>query len=246
MLQTRYGLAATLGKDKSVLEVACGSGNGLGCVASKASRVVGGDSTENLLRIARQHYGQRIPLVLLDAQHLPFRSERFDLVILYEALYYLPEPELFLHECHRVLTGNGTVLICSVNREWADFNPSPFSQQYLSARELKRLLEREGFHAEIFGAFPVQKKTLRDGVVSLVKRIAVWLHLIPKTMKGKEWLKRIFLGNLTPIPAEIGEGMAPLSSLVPLPSGAATSGYKVIYAIGHANQGGGEPLRDHA
>jgi hypothetical protein len=158
----------------------------------------------------------------------------------------LSKPELFIHECRRILTKNGTLLICTVNREWPEFNPSPFSQQYFSAGELKRLLERGGFHAELFGAFPVQTKSLADAVVSLVKRMAISLCLIPKTMKGKEWLKRIFLGNLTPIPAEFGEGMAPLGSLVPLPSGQIVSGYKVIYAIGHANQGGGEPLGNHA
>src|SRR5438128_953104 len=119
MLLARYTLAAERAVNKDVLEVACGSGMGLGYLATRARRVVGGDYTFPLLRAAQRHYSGRIPLVRHDAAVLPFAAASFDVVILYEAVYYLSRPEEFVKEAQRVLRPYGTVIICSVNCEWA-------------------------------------------------------------------------------------------------------------------------------
>jgi len=36
---------------------------------------------------------------------------------------------------------------------------------------------------------------LKEEAMAIIKRIAVAFHLIPKTMKGKKFLKRIFFGK---------------------------------------------------
>lgn len=232
MLYTRYRTAAAFCDGKDVLEVACGSGQGLGYVAAKAGRVIGGDYTEGLLRKAHRHYSGRVSLVQLDAHVLPFRGQSFDVVVLYEAIYYLAQPDQFLNECRRVLRDEGIVLICTVNKEWSDFNPSPFSMRYFAARELGELLAGRGFSVELYGAFPVSGGSAKDRVVSLLKRAAVVLHLIPKTMKGKEVLKRLFFGRLMLIPPEVTDGMAELCPLVPINGDSVISDYKVLYAVG--------------
>lgn len=232
MLLTRYRVAAGFCEGKEVLEVACGSGQGLGYLAGRARRVIGGDVTAELLRIGRRHYGDRMPLLRLDAHALPFRVGSFDLVILFEAIYYLAQPERFLKECRRVLRNGGIIVISTPNREWPDFNPSPFSSKYFSAQELDGLLRRQGFSAELFGAFPAERGTPRDRVVSMIRRTAVSLNLIPKTMKGKERLKRIFLGKLTPLPSEVNEGMSRHCPLTPVPTHSPISDFKVLYAVG--------------
>jgi 2-polyprenyl-3-methyl-5-hydroxy-6-metoxy-1,4-benzoquinol methylase len=53
----RYHFASNFCEGKEVLEVACGAGQGLGYLALKAKRVVGGDCTEELVRLAKDHYG---------------------------------------------------------------------------------------------------------------------------------------------------------------------------------------------
>ncbi|MBM4030067.1 MAG: class I SAM-dependent methyltransferase, partial [Planctomycetes bacterium] len=181
MMYTRYRLAAEYCENKDVLKVACGSGQGLGYLATKVGRVVGGDCTEKLLRVASRHYHGRMPLVRLDAQMLPFKDQSFDVVILYEAIYYLVRPDQFLAESRRVLRDQGTILISTVNKEWSDFNPSPLSARYFSAQELGELLKSQGFNAELYGAFPVCGESIKDRTLSLLKRAAVQLHLIPKT-----------------------------------------------------------------
>lgn len=232
MMCTRYWLAGEVCRGLDVLEVGCGAGQGLGCLASKARLVVGGDYTERLLDLAQSHFRGSMKLVRFDAHELPFQARKFDRVLLYEAIYYLVRPERFLEECRRVLRPGGMVLICTANREWPDFNPSPFSTRYLSATELTDLFRRSGFRAELFGGFPVSRETVRDRTISLAKRTAAKLHLIPETMKGKEILKRIFLGKLIKMPREVPyEGNASAAFREAISDKTPASKFKVLYAV---------------
>ena len=232
MMCTRYVFAARFSERRDVLEVACGAGQGLGVLGGHARRVVGADYTAALLDMARGHYAGRVPLARIDAQLLPFAGGSFDVVVMYEALYYLANPRAFIAEARRVLRPGGRLIVCTVNREWGDFNPSPFSTSYHSATELRALLEHGGFQTAMFAAFPVQQASLRDRVVSIVKRTAVTLGLVPKTMRGKRLLKRLFFGQLVVFPPELREDMAPYHAPVPLTGVGQVSGYKVLYAVG--------------
>jgi SAM-dependent methyltransferase len=230
MLWTRYRYAAQFCGGRTVLEVGCGAGQGLGVLAHASARVVGGDYTERLLSFARAHYGSRVPLVRLDAHRLPFAAGSFDVILLYEAIYYLREPRDFLAECRRVLRPGGSLLICLANRRVTDFNPSPYSVRYYSADELAALLSGSGYRAEILGAFPAVPATARDRVISLIKRAAVALHLVPRTMKGKALLKRLFFGNLAAAPAELVDGVGEYHAPVPLAQPSDHSLYRVLFA----------------
>ncbi len=124
------------------------------------------------------------------------------------------------------------MLICTVNKEWQDFNPSPLSRRCFSAKELAEVLEKHGFEVNIFGAFPVPRETIKDRFISMLKRGAISLDLVPKSMKGKETLKRLFFGRLSPIPSKVTGGMADQCPLVRLTAYSVASNYKVLYAIG--------------
>lgn len=62
-------------------------------------------------------------------------------------------------------------------------------------------------------------------------KIAVALHLIPKTMKGKELLKKIFYGKLIPLKEEIEEGVCEYKPPERISSDTPNVEYKVIYAV---------------
>jgi ubiquinone/menaquinone biosynthesis C-methylase UbiE len=228
---TRYRFASEVCEGKDVLEVACGPGLGLGYLAQKAKKVVGGDYTENLLKVAKEHYKERIDVLRLDAHTLPFQEDTFDVVILYEAIYYLENPEEFIDECRRVLRENGTLLICTVNKDWSDFNPSPFSTKYFSAQELFALLKQYNFDVELFGDCPVSADSAMDKIISIIKRTAVALHLMPKTMKMKEIFKRFFFGKLLTLKEEIEDGVVEYSPPVLITSDSPNLQYKVLYAV---------------
>lgn len=74
---------------------------------------------------------------------------------------------------------------------------------------------------------------LKGKMVSLIKKAAIKLHLMPKTMKGKEKLKRIFMGKLKPLPPEITDGLAEYIPPTPIPHDVPNADYKVLFAVGH-------------
>ena len=235
-MYTRYRFASEFCKDREVLEVACGSGQGLGYLVNGAKRIVGGDIDKKLLEIAGRHYKGRdkIQIELIDAQRLPFEHNSFDMVVLYEAIYYLESPEKFISEAYRVLRKDGVLLICTANKDWPGFNPSPYSYTYFSAPELFSLLKNKGFlNIKLYADCPADNDTAKGKIISFIKRTAVALHFIPKTMKGKEFLKRIFFGSLVPLPPEIYEGMSRYSAPVTIPWDCPNHGYKVLYAVGY-------------
>lgn len=233
ILYTRYNLARRHAANRHVLEVACGAGVGLGLIASSAKSVTGGDIDLKNCETARQTYQGRtnIKIQKLDAEALPFTGGSFGLVILFEAIYYLPSPGAFVSEAARVLDGDGVLLISSVNPRWGGFNPSPFSTRYYSAAELANLLQVRGFETEMYAAFGAGEGGAVSTLIRALKVAAVKLHLIPKTMKGKELLKRIFFGHLTRIPRELTPDLAELEPLIPIDKISDLSQYKMIYAV---------------
>lgn len=231
-LYHRYHTASRYAGGRRVLEVACGAGLGLGYLARDAALTVGGDYTENLLYLARSHYRERVPLVRLDAHHLPFRQEAFDLVVILEAIYYLKDAAGFLAEVRRVLADGGRLLISLVNQDWSEFGASPFSIRYYSVPELRDLLRLTDFtNLEFYGAFPAQAASGSRKMVSLIRRLAVTLNLLPKSLEGRARFKRFFYGRLLPLPREVEDGMCGLYPLEPLPAGTRNFNQKIIYCV---------------
>lgn len=219
---SRYMFASEFTRGKDVLEVACGTGVGLGLMS--AQRVIAGDITFDFVKRVGSNAAQ------LDAQFLPFGSSRFDIVILFEAIYYLPDARRFVREAYRVLRPGGVILVASSNREWIDFNPSPHSTRYYSCSELAELLSAERFHVESFVGFPAA----RGGLKGMVKRTAVKMKLMPKTMKGKELFKRIFVGKLKPF--ELRVGSADYQKPERIDPNQTPGKFRVLYALGRKSR----------
>ena len=228
-LAHRYLWAATFCAGKDVLEVACGSGQGLGLLAARAATLKAGDISEELLRQARSHYGGRIPLEQIDALQLPYEDHSLDVAILFEALYYLTPAERFVEECRRVLRKGGTVLIATANKDLFDFSPSLYSNRYYGTVELQELFHKRGFEVTLFGYMPVDQVSLRQRLLRPVKKAAVTLGLMPKTMLGRKFLRRLVFGSLITMPAEVTADMTVYEPPTPLDGGQPDRRHKVIY-----------------
>jgi ubiquinone/menaquinone biosynthesis C-methylase UbiE len=235
-LYNRYAFAATFCGGKDVLEVACGTGQGLGYLSRTARRVIGLDIDSSILSVAKQYYSDRISLLRGDAQHIPILSQSIDRVICFEAIYYIPNPELFISEVRRILKPDGMVIICTANKDLEDFNPSPFSNKYFNLPELKAILDGRGFNSTFYAEDPLDSYSLSQRIIKILKRIAVKLDVIPKTMKGKEVLKRIFFGKLVDSPAEIYDGMAPLAPPVEIDACGPNRVHRVLYCVGKRSE----------
>ena len=118
------------------------------------------------------------------------------------------------------------------NKDWSGFNPCPYSHRYFSSRELYSLLKGKNFETELYADCPISSEGLRDKIISVTKQAAVNLRLIPRTMKGKERLKRLFFGKLDPLPPEITDDTADYSPPIPIPHYLPDSRHKVLFAVG--------------
>ncbi len=230
ILHTRYAWAAKYAANRDVLEVACGAGVGLGRIAQVAHRTVGGDIDECNCAIASETYhGRReIEVMHLDAEHLPFPANSFDLIILFEAIYYLNSADAFFREARRLLRPNGLLLISSVNCRWKGFNHSPFSTRYYEAAQLAEHLADQCFAVSVYGAFP-ETVSVFNKIAGVFRKAAVRFHLIPRTQRRKEWLKRIFYGKLKQIPRELQAEAQAAVELEPLESPYPSDHFRFIY-----------------
>lgn len=225
----RYHWAAALCRGKDVVEVACGSGQGLGLLSKVAKTLEAGDYSAEVLAVPKAHYGARIRLQEYDARTLPYADSSKDVVILFEALYYVPSAERFVAECRRVLRPGGQVLIATANKDLSDFNPSPFSYRYYGAAELGELFRAAGFTIELYGYMPVATVSARQKVLRPIKKLAVSLGIMPKTMRGKKLLKRLVFGRLVLMPAELPAATGEVEQPTKLADGVADRTHKVLY-----------------
>ncbi|MDX1738958.1 MAG: class I SAM-dependent methyltransferase [Alphaproteobacteria bacterium] len=226
----RYVWALKYCEGKSVLEVACGAGQGIGLLSGVASKFVAGDYSQELVDIAQNQYGERASVTQFDAQNMPFDDNVFDTIILFEAIYYIPDAVNFVKECQRLLRRGGHVLVATANKDLFDFNPSPHTHRYYGVVELGELFGSRGFECEFFAGTPVTKAGWREKILRPVKRMVVALNLMPKTMKGKKMLKRLVFGGLVQLPAEITKDeISRAGSPDPIASGVADKTHKVLY-----------------
>lgn len=230
-LYNRYYWAGKYCEDKNVVEVACGTGQGLGYLSEIAGSFEAGDYSEKILSIARRYYGTRITLKQFNAQDMPFEDNSKDVIILFEAIYYLSNVEQFVRECVRVLRPGGKVLIATANKDLYDFNPSPHSYKYYGVIELRDLLEKYGFKSDFFGYLSINKVATKQRIFRPIKKIAVMLGVMPKTTSGKKWLKRIVFGGLVKMPMEIKKDMSKYVEPENISSHQVDKKHKVIYCV---------------
>jgi SAM-dependent methyltransferase len=225
----RYYWARAYVEGKDVLEVACGAGQGLGYLARHARSVAAGDISAEVLEHARKTYGNTLALGVFDAGCVPYPNASFDAVLLFEAIYYLPDIDAFMREARRVLRPGGHLLIATANKDLYDFNPSPFSVHYYGVKELAGLCHEHGFAPQFWGYVDVTRVSLRQRVLRPVKLLAARLGVIPTTMGGKEFLKKLFFGSLVDMPASILDTPQDYELPVTLTADLADRRFKVIY-----------------
>ena len=106
----RYQFAASFVKGARVLDAACGEGYGsAGLLAAGASKLIAIDVSEDACKTAREKYG--IEALIGDVTRLPLPDSSVDVVVSFETIEHLENPNTFISECRRVLTSNGTLII---------------------------------------------------------------------------------------------------------------------------------------
>ena len=130
----RYQLATQLAASRRVLDAACGEGYGTNLIAEAgATSAVGIDVDERTVAHARGRY-PAAEFVQGDVRQLPFEDGAFQLVVSFETIEHVQDPERVLDELRRVLADEGILVISTPN-----------TRQYLVENEFH---EREFRHEE--------------------------------------------------------------------------------------------------
>lgn len=230
-MQHRYCWAAQYCSGKNVLEVACGTGPGLGILNTASAHFEAGDYDKDILAIARSHYGNRVNLKQFDATAMPYPDKSKDVIILFEALYYIENAQQFINECMRILRPNGIILISTANKDLSDFNPSPHSYKYYGVKEMNEIFSVNGFLCEFFGYINIDHISSKQRLLRPIKRAAVSLGLMPKTMASKRLLKRLVFGRLLQMPFELDLKNYVFNVPLGLNKNASDERHKVLYCL---------------
>jgi SAM-dependent methyltransferase len=135
----RYLLAARLVSDRRVLDAACGEGYGSAILQAAGARsVIGVDIDEETVEHARRRHG--VDARVADIAALPIADRDVEVVVSFETIEHVAEPERALDEFRRVLAPDGVLVISTPNPgEYLDDNP--FHLRELSPQEFQAALE---------------------------------------------------------------------------------------------------------
>jgi len=141
---------------EKVLDLGCGTGRLYEIFKDKNIDYTGIDFSENLIKIAKEKYGDRF--IVGDILSLPFPDKNFDSIWSIAVLHHIPSDELrkrVLTEIKRILKPSGRVIItCWKIKSFFRkdiFIPFHGKKRYyhvFTRRELKKLFEKSGFKIE--------------------------------------------------------------------------------------------------
>lgn len=151
----RYAVAASLVKDKDVLDIACGEGYGAAALAAIARSVVGIDIAPEAISHATSVYPMaNLRFAVGDVAAIPIESASVDVVVSFETLEHLAAQSEMLAEIRRVLRPDGLLIISTPNREvYTDerHEKNPHHVRELNLTEFRSLIAQEFADVEIYG-----------------------------------------------------------------------------------------------
>ena len=101
---------------RRVLDAGCGAGEYVEAFVGRGADAVGVEFDAQKVTSYRQHHPESNRVAQGDLVALPFPVANFDVVVLNEVLEHAPDQMRVLCEIHRVLCGNGVLVLFSPNR----------------------------------------------------------------------------------------------------------------------------------
>ena len=107
-----YGLLRPVVRQKTVLELATGTGLIAKHIVRYADHIEATDASQEMIEQAKQGVkSAKLYFSVQDMFHLPYADQSFDVVIVVNALHIVPEPEKALSEIRRVLKDDGVLVV---------------------------------------------------------------------------------------------------------------------------------------
>ena len=204
-MRHRYSWAKELvNKDKIGLELCCGSGQGLKILSEKSDKLYAVDITQSLIDQANKNSPDNV--ICTHGDGLTFlensENEFYDYIIMFECIYYFKSLDRLIDSAKKSLKPGGLILLTWPNPLKKDFVKCQYTYCYPLLKDLKKFSQEEnkGFNTEFYGFQILNNKSLFKIIKSKIKTLAIKLNLIPKTQKGRLFLKRIFQGKMVEMP----------------------------------------------
>ena len=106
-----YELLRPVVRQKTVLELATGTGLIAKHIVRYADHIEATDASQEMIEQAKQGVkSTKLSFSVQDMVHLPYADQSFDVVIVVNALHIVPEPEKALSEIRRVLKDDGVLV----------------------------------------------------------------------------------------------------------------------------------------
>ena len=106
-----YELIRPVVKDKTVLELATGTGLIAKHIVKVAAHIEATDASPEMITEAKRgNYSAKLRFSVQDMFSLPYAGNSFDVVIVSNALHIVPQPEKSLREIKRVLKDDGVLI----------------------------------------------------------------------------------------------------------------------------------------
>jgi 2-polyprenyl-3-methyl-5-hydroxy-6-metoxy-1,4-benzoquinol methylase len=184
----RYLFSCDYIKDSLVLDAACGVGFGARMMSKYAKNIYAIDiSLESINYAKEKYFSTNVIYEQMDVRQILYPDSFFDVVVSFETIEHIYNPEKFIKEVQRVLKPGGLFIISTPNRETTSKGKevhTPFHIKEFTLEEIMLLLS--GFEsAEIFA----QKMTYH-------RRVYKKLRLLSRYIKGNlrqtlsRWIER--------------------------------------------------------
>ena len=169
-------LSPHLNKDMEVLELACGSGQLSFKLSKQAKSWTGTDFSEQMIveAIKRGEY-ENLTFEVADATALSYANEKFDCVLIANALHIMPKPDRAMREIYRVLKTRG--ILFAPTFLWKEGKQRNILKNLMSVFGFKMYLEWDKKQFENFikeyGFSVVEMKLAYGGLAPVGVMIAV-------------------------------------------------------------------------
>jgi ubiquinone/menaquinone biosynthesis C-methylase UbiE len=138
----RYESVINVVRNKTVLDIASGSGYGSAALAKVAKKVYGVDINEKAVAYSKEHYNDsNITFKVGSGTEIPMEDGSVDVVVSHETIEHIDNYKLFLKEVKRVLRSGGQAIISTPNDDEYPAG-NHFHLHQFKIAEFKKLLEK--------------------------------------------------------------------------------------------------------
>lgn len=157
-LKQRYDLVGQWCRGLEVLDAACGVGYGSKILAEAgASQVVGAHKSEMAIRLSSMRVEHpQLKFIRVDLDRPQTLDSRFDVVVSFDTLEHLADPERFIGGARQLLRPDGLFVCSTRNKDYwgSTYSENPYALSELTFGEFAALFERHFFIRERYHQSP--------------------------------------------------------------------------------------------